>query len=353
MLAGLPKGPTYYSPDRHPDRAQERLAYVVARLQEDGDAGTLDAAKVPLPQMVAYDHPQQRDSGYYFLDHVTREARTIPGIGPLTAASTTVRTTLRPDLQRAAEEALQEGLAQYEMRSGRVEWHGPEANLADAVRRIDADGALATAAAAAEADTGLDLKPSIAGPDATRRCPPHAAGRQKTSIPASPPGWPAVRPASGGRLPFPRPPIRRPQRRRPRRRAAARAEARPSRTRSRMPRWTRNRTQSRLGSGHSNAARLPLYDVHWSTAIVLSTGGDRGLRVGLADGRILPLSGAGSAARRGLNLYDVVFVKVSGGKSRQARAELRVRPTVEGAIVVLDNKTGAHSRDGRAASPIR
>ena len=29
MLAGLPKGPTYYGPDRHPDRAQERLAYVL------------------------------------------------------------------------------------------------------------------------------------------------------------------------------------------------------------------------------------------------------------------------------------------------------------------------------------
>ena len=38
MLAGLTKGPTYYSPDRHPDRAQERLAYVLARMQEDGDA---------------------------------------------------------------------------------------------------------------------------------------------------------------------------------------------------------------------------------------------------------------------------------------------------------------------------
>ena len=68
--------------------------------------------------------------------------------------------------------------------------------------------------------------------------------------------------------------------------------------------------------------------------------GSNGLRVGLADGRVMPLVSAAAAGRRGLNLYDVVLVKVSDGKSRQARAELRVRPTVQGAAVMLDNKTG-------------
>src|SRR6202795_2613429 len=129
-LAGLTKGPTYYSPDRHPDRARERLDYVLARMQEDGDAGAVQVpAKSGLPQMVAYYHAVQRDSGYYFLDHVSREARTLAGIPSLTTASTTVRTTIRPDLQHAAEAALQEGLAQYEMRNGRVEWHGAEVNI--------------------------------------------------------------------------------------------------------------------------------------------------------------------------------------------------------------------------------
>src|SRR3974390_733771 len=36
LLAGLPKGPNYFSPDRHPGRTQERLAYVLSRLHEDG-----------------------------------------------------------------------------------------------------------------------------------------------------------------------------------------------------------------------------------------------------------------------------------------------------------------------------
>src|SRR6202165_2072586 len=36
LLAGLTKGPNYFSPDRHPGRAQERLAYVLWRLLEGG-----------------------------------------------------------------------------------------------------------------------------------------------------------------------------------------------------------------------------------------------------------------------------------------------------------------------------
>jgi membrane carboxypeptidase/penicillin-binding protein len=65
--------------------------------------------------------------------------------------------------------------------------------------------------------------------------------------------------------------------------------------------------------------------------------------VGLADGRILPLSLDNAVAQRKLALYDVVLVRVTaeGGKSKTgARAELRVRPTVQGTVVVLENKTG-------------
>jgi penicillin-binding protein 1A len=36
MLAGLLKGPSFFNPDRHPERAKERLAYVLGRMQDDG-----------------------------------------------------------------------------------------------------------------------------------------------------------------------------------------------------------------------------------------------------------------------------------------------------------------------------
>ena len=36
QLAGLAKGPNFFNPERHPERAKERLAYVLGRMQEDG-----------------------------------------------------------------------------------------------------------------------------------------------------------------------------------------------------------------------------------------------------------------------------------------------------------------------------
>src|SRR5580704_181719 len=240
MLAALPKGPTYYSPDRHPDRTQERLAYVLSRMQEDGvpGAGTVDVAKSGLPHMVAYERVAQRTSGYYFLDQVAREARTAAGFPNIANAGITLHTTIRPDIQHAAEAAVQEGLAQYEMRTGRVEWHGAEANIGDAVRKAEAAG----------------------GPKGK--------------------SW-----------------------------------------------------QQAL-----NAVHVPLYDVHWSTAVIL--GSDKnGVKAGLPDGRVVNLS---APVRRGINTYDVVFVKQSDARSKSAgRVEMRVRPRVQGAALVLDNKSGA------------
>ena len=76
------------------------------------------------------------------------------------------------------------------------------------------------------------------------------------------------------------------------------------------------------------------------------------IRVGLHDGRIVPLAGRGNAMRS-LKRHDVVYVHVTESKGggaakgknaksrrRAARAELRIRPKVQGAAVVLENKTG-------------
>ncbi len=253
MLAGLTKGPNYFSPDRHPGRAQERLAYVLSRLAEDG---VITAAEAPgrglpsLPTMVAYERPR-RDIGFHFVDQVAREARAVAGIDAITANSYTVRSTINLPLQRAVEETLQEGLWRYERSAGRVQFRGPEASLAKAVKKIEAE-----------------RKPG-----------------------------------------------------------------------DKRPAW-----QQALAN-----ARLPLYDVHWTSAVLVEKpSGKKGesWKVGLADGRILPLSIDNAAAQRKLALYDAILVRVTeGGKEGSkgkngARAELRVRPTVQGAVVVLENKSG-------------
>jgi len=147
-------------------------------------------------------------------------------------------------LQRATETALQDGLAQYEKESGRTQFQAAEGNLADAIRRIEADPK---------------------------------------------PGKPAWQQALDG-------------------------------------------------------FRQPLYDVHWPAAVIVdktaTRGGGETLRVGLADGRVLPLTVPRASIVRSLNLHDVVLVRLVDSRGKNARAELRVRPTVQGAAVVLENKTG-------------
>src|SRR5262245_38176506 len=248
LLAGLTKGPNFFSPDRHPGRAQERLAYVLSRLREDAGVSNVGLAsrQLPaLPKLVAYERPR-RDIGFHFVDQVGREAKAAAGIDAITAHSYIVRSTISPPLQRAVETALQEGLSNYERSSGRVQFRGAEANLSQAVQRADAD---------------------------------NKAGDKR-------PAW-----------------------------------------------------QRALAN-----ARLPLYDVHWTPAVVVEKPGGKkgeGWRVGLADGRIVPLAVDNAVAERKLALYDVVLVRVGEGKGKAGtRADLRVRPVVQGSVVVLENKTG-------------
>ena len=125
LLAGLTKGPNYYSPDRYPGRAQERLAYVLSRLQEDGViVPEQDGRRLPaLPAFAAY--KPRRDIGFHFVDQVAREAKAAAGIEAITANSYTVRSTINTQLQRVVEAALQEGLSRYERNAGRVRSGAP------------------------------------------------------------------------------------------------------------------------------------------------------------------------------------------------------------------------------------
>src|SRR5436305_3413577 len=138
LLAGLTKGPNYYSPDRQPQRAQERLAYWLSRLAEDGKAQAPAAGPPSLPAMVPYERPH-RDIGFHFVDQVAREAKALAGIEAITANSYVVRSTISLPLQRAVEATLQEGLWRYERNAGRLQFQGPEASLDKAVKRIAAE----------------------------------------------------------------------------------------------------------------------------------------------------------------------------------------------------------------------
>src|SRR5581483_7709227 len=88
-------------------------------------------------------------------------------------------------------------------------------------------------------------------------------------------------------------------------------------------------------------ARLPLYDVHWMPAVMMDGAASKKgepAKVGLADGRVLPLKAPGEALRT-LRPYDLIFVQLDD-QAKPQRAELRIRPGVQGAAVAIENQTG-------------
>src|SRR5260370_15589984 len=109
-------------------------------MKDDGSINAAQATDAEAERLnfVAFTRVR-RDTGFHLVDEIGREARALAGVGSLTSQSYEIRSTIRPALQRAAEAALQEGLAQYEQSAGRVEFRGPEANLTDAIRKIEAD----------------------------------------------------------------------------------------------------------------------------------------------------------------------------------------------------------------------
>src|SRR5262249_54794646 len=100
LLAGLTKGPNAFSPDKNPERARERINYVLARMKEDGaiDGAQMREAQAKPAAVISTDR-LRRDSGYYYVDAVAREAKALANIDSLTGATYTVKTTIRPDLQ--------------------------------------------------------------------------------------------------------------------------------------------------------------------------------------------------------------------------------------------------------------
>jgi penicillin-binding protein 1A len=128
FLAALPKGPSNYNPVRFPDAARTRRDWVIQRMAEDGYITAADAAaarKTPLV-IVASRGPGFVDAGY-FGEEVRRDLVERFGETKLYGGGLSVRTTVDPKLQAAADRALRAGLVAYDRRHG---WRGALGRLA-------------------------------------------------------------------------------------------------------------------------------------------------------------------------------------------------------------------------------
>ncbi|MFN7023815.1 MAG: transglycosylase domain-containing protein, partial [Pseudorhizobium sp.] len=123
-LAALPKGPNNYHPYRREDAAIERRNWVVDRMAENGyitQSDADEAKKQPLGVK------QRRGGAHlfasdYFAEAVRRQIMEKYGDNALYEGGLSVRTSLDPELQVLARQALHTGLVDYDERRG---FHGP------------------------------------------------------------------------------------------------------------------------------------------------------------------------------------------------------------------------------------
>ena len=123
-LAGLPKAPNNYHPDRNHGEAVGRRNWVIRRMREEGIISRIEEQRaLAAPLEVADRLPlvDSRDSAYFVQD-IRSELINRYGQPFLEAGGLTIHTTLDSRLQRMAVEALSTGLMAYDRRHG---WRGP------------------------------------------------------------------------------------------------------------------------------------------------------------------------------------------------------------------------------------
>ena len=139
-LAILPKGPANYDPDRDTDAALARRHYVLGEMLSNGwiDRAQFAAADAEPLGTVKYRMPSWPDVGGYFVESVRRQLlakygeNNKDGEHPYSvyAGGLWVRTSLDPQVQAYATQALRDGLVRYDRGRG---WSG-------AIRHVEIAG---------------------------------------------------------------------------------------------------------------------------------------------------------------------------------------------------------------------
>jgi penicillin-binding protein 1A len=125
FLAGLPKAPSWYHPERRPEAAKARRDWVIGRMLDVGFVDQEEAEQaVAEPLLMRQRAPTEVVTADYFVEEVRRELVERHGEEFLYQGGLSIRTTVSPRLQAIADKALRDGLIGYDRRHG---WRGPEA----------------------------------------------------------------------------------------------------------------------------------------------------------------------------------------------------------------------------------
>ena len=118
LLAGLPKAPGYYSPITHPERALRRRNLVLNSMLEDGKITAEQATSAKSKPIQLNLQKDPNSLAPYFVEEIRRYLENKYGADQVHQGGLRVYTSLDMDLQKAANQAVLDGLAAYERRHG-------------------------------------------------------------------------------------------------------------------------------------------------------------------------------------------------------------------------------------------
>jgi penicillin-binding protein 1A len=122
LLAGMIASPSMYDPVENPTAAAERRNLVLSRMLEQEmitEAQYEEALRTPVPDEDEVDPPDADSDQPYFTSWMTEHLLDLYGPGVVFGGGLDVKTTIDPELQAAAEEAI----------AGRLAGIGPSASL--------------------------------------------------------------------------------------------------------------------------------------------------------------------------------------------------------------------------------
>lgn len=124
MLAGIPKGPTYYSPLVNEEKATNRQQVILSLMKDQGKITAAERDRATQEQLVfkSDDWVASKNIAPYFLDAVWEEASDILKSKNLSVreGGWTIKTTLNQAHQQAAEKAVAEHMPESELQVGLV-----------------------------------------------------------------------------------------------------------------------------------------------------------------------------------------------------------------------------------------
>ncbi|WP_162299705.1 penicillin-binding protein 1A [Marinospirillum perlucidum] len=167
MLAGLPKAPSAYNPLADPKRALIRRNWILSRMYKLGKIDDVSYEEALRSPITAAFHPTEVDlqapyvaeaARQFVLERFSEEEAYTQGI--------TVFTSIRSSLQRAANEAINKGILDYDQRRG---WRGVEQEAIPLVSEEDSLEEDALARLEAEQSGGMEqVQEALADPRAER-----------------------------------------------------------------------------------------------------------------------------------------------------------------------------------------